>query len=113
MMSDKAPAQVKRTLAVRLLQRILNASHFDIGDVAAGLVVDERTVGRYLAGEITMPLDRQLCLARLVIENIPDLARSGRNLLSQVQAQYEFGRSRTVLHGIAPLSNTRAFTRRL
>ena len=77
--------------------------------VASELVTDERTVGLYLAGVEPMPLDRQLCLARFLIESVPSLSRQGHNLLARLRAEVAFARTDTVLHLTAPSPNSRTF----
>jgi len=95
--------------AATLLAKIIASGWFDIQRIASELVTDERTVGSYVAGTEPMPLERQLCLARFLIERVPPLARQGHNLLGRVRAEAAFARSETVLHRSAPPPNARTF----
>lgn len=116
-MNDQAPTtesqsparQPKRTRTVQLMTRVLAANWFTVEDLAAALVVDPRTIGCYVSGEISIPLERQVCFARFLIERVPPFARHGRNLLSQISASIEFANSTTKLHDHAPVSRSRTF----
>ena len=88
--------------AVRLLTKLVATGDFDVPHLSSELVTDERTLSRYLAGEIEMPLEQQLCLAKLVIERVPALARHGHNLLSQVRSRIDFAGGSTTTHGSGP-----------
>lgn len=76
--------------AVRLLTKIIAAGWFDVPRLAKELVVDERTLGTYLAGAAPMPPDRQLCLGLFLVANVPALARSGHQLVGQAKATIQF-----------------------
>lgn len=106
MHTHEAPSK-KKSSAVNLLIKIVAAGWFDIQQIAAELVVDERTVGRYLAGDLPMPPDRQVCLARFLIEKVPSLSRQGHNLLSRLKAQAAYSNSEIVTHQSAPPPRTR------
>ena len=88
--------------AVKLLTRVIASGHFDVSQLAAELVTDERTLGRYLTGDLPMPIEQQVCLAKLVIGHVPVLSRQGRNLLSQVKAKIDFEKGETIVHNFAP-----------
>lgn len=76
--------------AAKLLTKILAAGWYDLPRLANELVVDERTLGTYLSGEVRMPPERQLCLGRFLIANVPSLERSGHQLVAQAQAMIRF-----------------------
>jgi hypothetical protein len=78
------------TRAVKLLAKIIAAGWFDVTRLASELVIDERTLGEYLAGKKVMPADRQLCLGRFLVANVPALARNGHQLVAQAQAAIRF-----------------------
>jgi hypothetical protein len=92
-----------------LLTKILDSGCFDIQRMAEELVVSERTVALYMSGELEMPLERQLCLARFLIDNAPALARTGHNLLGQVQSAIAYSRSETTTHLTCPTPNSRSY----
>ena len=103
------PASCRRTRVVQILTRLLASTAYTVDELAAALCVDARTVGRYVSGEIDVPIDRQICLARFLIEREPPLARSGRNMLGQIEAAIKFSQSTTALHNSAPFPTTRTF----
>ena len=108
-MGQAMNAGSRRSRAVDLLIKIIASNESDVPRVAAELVVDEQTIDGYMSGEIEMPLDRQLCFARYLIDRIPSQARNGRNLLAQVQAAVQFAQSETVVHPTRPVPNSRSF----
>jgi hypothetical protein len=73
-----------------LLAKLVATRWFGGAAIAEALVVPEAMFDDYLAGIADIPLDRQLCLALFVIENVPALARSGHQLRSQVVAAAAF-----------------------
>ena len=81
-----------------MLAKVVAAGWFDVQRLAAELVVTDNMIGLYMSGAVDMPLERQLCLARFLIDNVPSLARIGRNLLGQVQSAIAFGETQTVTH---------------
>ena len=99
----------RRTRIVQLLTQLLASNWFTVDELADVLVVTPRTIGQYVAGEIEIPVERQVCFARFLIERVPSLSRQGHNLLSQVTASIEFSRSTTRLHMYAPISRSRTF----
>ena len=92
----------RRTRAVVLLQRILGTRPRDIDAFAEALVVSRATLHAYLSGTLSMPLERQLCLALFVIEHIPTFARQGHQLRAQVAAAIAFQEHTTAIHGQPP-----------
>ncbi len=92
-----------------MLTKILAAGWFDVTRMATELVVSERTVALYISGELEMPLERQLCLAKFVIDNVPPLRRMGHNLLGQVQSAIAFKQALTATHTTMPMPNARSY----
>jgi hypothetical protein len=90
--------------ASRLLAKIIATGQSDVATMARVLVTDERTIGRYLAGDLAMPAARQLCLAQFLVNDMPGLAREGHRLLGRVQARIRFESGETVVHNDAPPS---------
>ena len=90
--------------ASRSLARIIATGRADVATMARVLVTDERTIGRYLAGDLAMPTARQLCLAHFLINDMPGLAREGHKLLGRAQARIRFESGETVVHNDAPPS---------
>jgi hypothetical protein len=88
--------------AAKLLSAGIAAGRFDVTRIAAELVIDERTVGLYIAGSTPMPIDRQICLARFLIEHVPALSRQGHNLLSQLRSRVAFESGATKVDSQAP-----------
>jgi hypothetical protein len=95
----------KPSRAVALLAKVVATSWFDFDELAQELVVSRQTLQAYLAGEVAMPLDRQLCLALFVIECVPPFARLGRQLQGQVSAALAFNARVTTTHGEPPPSH--------
>ena len=83
--------------AARLLVKLVDANVFPRDHVAELLLVPSRMLDQFCAGEVAMPLDRQMTLANLVAERVPALAREGRRLRGQVEAAiaYESGQTET------------------
>lgn len=109
-MSDETSAgRRKRSKAVQLLTRIVAAGWYDVPRLASELVVSERTIAQYMSGEAEMPLERQLCLAKFLISDVPPLSRHGHNLLSQVRAAIRFNGTDTAVHQTAPAANARSY----
>ena len=72
-------------------------------------IFSERTIAQYMSGDLEMPLERQLCLAQFLIDNVPALARTGHNLLGQTRAAIRFNGTETAVHPTAPVPNARSF----
>lgn len=96
----------KHSRAAALLTKLLAANQFTVEELAEILVVDARVIGQYVSGEVDMPLDRQICFARLLVDRVPPFARHGRNLLSQIAASIEYANSTTELHNYGPVSRS-------
>ena len=74
------------TRAQLLLQRIIAAEDLTVDELARELVVPLSVLGQYISGDRPIPLARQLCLAKLVIDRVPRLRRQGYSLRGQVSA---------------------------
>jgi hypothetical protein len=88
--------------AVELLDKVASSALFDRRTLARELVVSEQQLESFLNETVPLPLDRQLCLAQLVIERIPSLARLGHRLHGQVRAAMAFKAGATTTHADAP-----------
>lgn len=108
-MGTSKDTSLKKSRAVNLLQKAIAEGKFDVPSIAEALVTDERTIGLYLAGSAPMPLDRQVCFARFLVERVPSLARHGHNLLGQLRAQMSYGGSDNVVHATPPMPNSRSY----
>lgn len=92
--------------AVKLLAQVIATGAFEISLIARELVTDERTIGQYMSGALAMPMERQICLARFLIEHVPALRRHGHNLLSRVRARLAYETAETLVHRQAPNSRS-------
>jgi hypothetical protein len=91
--------------AIELLRRVVAHALFSREALARQLVITEEQLAEYLDERTAMPLDRQLCLAQVAIEQMPLLARAGYRLRGQVGAALAFNEKRTVSHRYPPPSN--------
>ena len=87
-----------------MLERVLDENGMSAADLAGALVVPPETLEAYRDGRVPMPLERQLCLALLVIERLPALARHAHRLRGQVLAEVAFHGRATKTHMVAPVS---------
>jgi|SRR5579862_4936044 len=92
----------KTSRAVQLVEKVLTSGIFDEDALAQELVITRAALTSYRTGKKPMPLDRQLCLAVLLIEKVPGLAREGRQLRSQVQAAMAYEAHDTTTHKDPP-----------
>jgi hypothetical protein len=99
----------RRGRAAMLLAKVITAGLYDIQRLAEVMVVSERTVALYRAGELEVPLERQACLALFLIDSVPSLTRQGHALLGQVQAAGRLASASTVTHLGAPVPNSRSY----
>jgi hypothetical protein len=93
---DKPPA--RRSRARDLLGSISTTGTIADDQLAEALVVTAFDLERYRSGIDAMPLDRQLCLALVVIARAPALARQGYQLRGQVAAAIAFHDGATDTH---------------
>lgn len=94
-------ASLKTPRAIRLLRQLIDSGELDRETLARELVTEPRRIEAYAGGTREMPLDRQLCLALLVIERVPALARQGHALRGQVIAAIAFA-SHDIITDAAP-----------
>lgn len=102
-------SKLRPTRASTLLAKVLATGLYDQAQIAAELAVSPATIASYVSGKIEMPLERQLCLALLVVEKIPSLARLGHILHGQVKAAIAFHQHSTAVHQTAPVPGPRSF----
>jgi hypothetical protein len=91
-----------RYRANTLLKRLVAMGWFETAELARELVVSEKALSAFLDEDAPMPLDRQLCLALLLIENVPPLARQGHRLRGQIKAAVAFNEHTTAVHMSPP-----------
>ena len=72
--------------AVHLVERLIRDGVVSEDDLARELIVRPQTLSAYRAGTIPMPMDRQLCLALLMIGLSGEYARMGYALRAQLLA---------------------------
>jgi hypothetical protein len=80
----------KLSRAAQLIERLVTDGAMDVETLARELVIRPQTLADYRAGTVPMPLERQLCLALLVIERSPAHARLGYKLREQVSAAMRY-----------------------
>ena len=97
----------KSSRALQLLEKVLTSGVFDEDGLARELVLTPAALKSYRAGRKPMPLDRQLCLALLLVEKVPSLARQGHQLRGQVQAAMAFEARTTSTHMNPPVTPLR------
>jgi hypothetical protein len=93
---------LRRSRAVRLLEAVTSARAMSPAILANSLAVGPDELADYRAGRSRMPLDRQLRLAMLVLERVPELSRQARTLRSQVAAEVAFHAKATTTHMVSP-----------
>jgi hypothetical protein len=105
-----SPARPPRV--IQLIERLLADGTFTEESLARELVLSPRALAGYRAGKSTMPLDRQLCFALLLIEKVPRAARLGHQLRGQVVAAMGYAVRTTSAPQEAPARpNTIRFSR--
>ncbi|MEO7086249.1 MAG: hypothetical protein ABI442_11100 [Gemmatimonadaceae bacterium] len=88
--------------AIELLRKVDGCGVFDRATLAREMVITPDDLESFLNDSATMPLDRQLCLAQLVIERVPALSRAGHRLKGQVSAALAFNARVTETHADSP-----------
>jgi hypothetical protein len=91
-----------QSTAIQLLAKVVATRWFTNAALARELVISEATLDAYLSEKVAMPIDRQLCLAAFVIEQIPPLARAAHRLRAQLHATIAFQSRETVTHNEFP-----------
>ena|SRR5689334_14249811 len=97
----------RRTLAIDALEELIDTGLADTDWVARQLAVRRRVIQAWLANEQPMPVERQLLLATLLIERVPQLARLGYRLHGHVRATLLYRARETKTHLTAPVSRFR------
>jgi hypothetical protein len=85
-----------------LLKNVIDTGKFTADDMARELTASREDIESYVSGEAAMPLERQLSLALLVIEQCPRLVRRGHTLRAQVAAAMAFRGKETATHSEPP-----------
>lgn len=93
---------VKLSRAVKLMKTLLRDHAFTEDQLAVELVVRPRTIAHYREGTEAMPLDRQMCLALLLLTLSDKYARSGIQLRDQVRAAMRFEQRDTAIMTQSP-----------
>ena len=78
--------KTKLSRAVQLIERVIRDGVVGEEDLARELIVRLQTLNAYRAGTIPMPMDRQLCLALIMIGLSGKYARMGYALREQLRA---------------------------
>jgi hypothetical protein len=79
-----------RSRAARLLDRALESGEIRQDELCRGLAVGAATLDAYRTGLATMPLERQLALADLLLDRAPSLRRDAASLRGQALAAMQF-----------------------
>ena len=94
-----APVDAHRaSRALVLLRKLVATRSCELDALAEAIVVTRSALDSYLSGAVTIPLERQLCLALFVVEQVPSLARLGHQLRAQVAAAMAFQAGSTTTH---------------
>jgi hypothetical protein len=89
--------------AARLLSRVLQRGLLSPDVLQAELVVTSEQLQRLADATDDFPPARQLCLALVVADRVPELAREGHRLAAQVRASASFQAGSTATHLTAPV----------
>ena len=108
-MTQNGASPTRRTRAAELLARVLASGPYDRDGLSGELAVTPAMLDEYISDQTVMPLERQLCLALLVIERVPSLSRSGHMLRGQVRAALAFQERATSVHLTVPPEGPRSF----
>jgi hypothetical protein len=95
---------LRRSPAVRLLDRILVDSDVSPSVLARSLGIPIATLDAYRDGRERMPVAVRLRLAEFVLLRVPQHARPARQLRATVEAELAFAKTTTVVHKTAPPS---------
>ena len=82
--------RVRPSRAMWLVEKLLHDEACTEEELARELVIEPRTLADYRAGQVPMPLERQLCLALVLIDRGSSYARFGYQLRGQVAATSAF-----------------------
>ena len=86
-----------------LLQRLIAGGEMSAYDIRVELCIADAEFEELVAGTKTMSLPHQLCFAKLLIERVPRLARSGKTLRDQALAAIAYGSGATAVHTSQPM----------
>jgi hypothetical protein len=89
-MTTKQAARPRTSRALWLVEKLLRDQACTEEELARELVIEPRALADYLAGNVPMPLERQLCLALVLIGRGSRYARLGYQLRAQVAAAASF-----------------------
>lgn len=95
----------KRSRAARLIAQIVDSGAMTAHDLAAAILVSEPMLEEYRSGRLRIPVDRQLCVALVAIERLPEVRRAGHALRAQIQAEIALATDATEVHGAPPPSH--------
>ena len=101
-MEERRRGGYYRDRAAQLLRRLLEEPAFGPDRVAdeLAMTVDDLDACRW--GRIRMPLERQLCLALVVMTHVPRLARTGYSVYEHVCAAIRCAAHTTAVHTEPP-----------
>lgn len=88
--------------AVRLLHELIRQKLATAHALSIYLGLSQRQIRECVAGKTRMPLESQRRLADLVVNHVPALAREGRRLQLQCEAEERFLAGETTRHLVAP-----------
>lgn len=94
---------LRRSRSIRLVEELIASERHDVGELASAIGVTGEMLESYRSGRLRMPLERQLCLARLTLElwpHPPRVRRYAYALRGQVLAEMAFRNRLTSTHGI-------------
>jgi hypothetical protein len=91
-----------RDRAAQLLRGVLEEPAFGPQRMAEELAMTLDDLEACRSGRARMPLERQLCLALVVIERVPKFARAGHRLYGHVCATVRCGTETTGVHATPP-----------
>jgi hypothetical protein len=99
----------KHGRAALLLRKLVASGGIELHRLAGVFGADERTLGMYIAGSAPIPLEQQRRFGRFLEVYVPSLARQGRNLLGQIEAEERYRSGATQVHEQGIASFTRKF----
>lgn len=91
-----------RSRAVRLLHELMRRKLATAHALSIYLGLSRSQLRECVAGRTRMPLESQRRLADLVVNQVPALAREGRRLHLQCEAEQRFVAGETTRHLVAP-----------
>ena len=104
LLKRRAAGWARRSRAVRLLEKVLALDALSAEELESTLSITAEQLVAFRSGEEPVPLERQLCLALVVLERVPALTRDARGLQAQVRAEISMLSRQTKTHSTAPVS---------